>query len=222
MTLSPAREVKAVQKLTERQAQVLSFIEKRVQNQGFPPTLREIGDHLEIKSTNGVNDHLKALERKGYINRQGKRSRALSLVQPGPDSPPISSGTIHRIPIIGRVAAGVPLLAEEHAEGSVAVDSFFIGNSTRVYALRVTGDSMIEDGIFDGDYIFVRKQPVANPGSIVVAMIDGEATVKRFFPEGERVRFEPANARMAPIYVSRDDFRDTQILGTVVGLYRKI
>ena len=129
---------------------------------------------------------------------------------------------IVEIPIVGRVAAGLPLLAVENVQDTVHVDKFFIGQTREVFALRVKGESMIEDGIFDGDYIFVRKQLHAGAGEIVVAMIEDEATVKRFYPEGDRVRFQPSNPRLKPIYVSREDFRETQIIGVVVGVYRKM
>ena len=126
------------------------------------------------------------------------------------------------IPIVGRVAAGQPILAQERIEDTVQVDSFFIGTTKKVYGLRVQGDSMIGDGILPGDYIFVKKQLNADDGDIVVAMIDDEATVKRVYFEGDRVRFQPSNARLAPIYVRKDDFRGAMILGVVVGVYRKI
>jgi repressor LexA len=120
------------------------------------------------------------------------------------------------------VAAGAPLLATENVEDSVRIDSFLLGGSGReVFALRVKGQSMIEDGIFDGDYLFVKKTPTAQPGDIVVALIEDEATVKRYYPEGDRIRFQPANATMQPIYVNRSDFRSTMLLGLVVGVYRK-
>jgi len=126
------------------------------------------------------------------------------------------------IPLVGRVAAGVPLLAVENVEDTVKVDRFFIGQTREVFALRVKGDSMIEDGIFDGDYIFVRKQLQANRGDIVVAMINDEATVKRYYPEGETIRFQPANAAMQPIIVRKRDFKTVNIIGLVVGVYRKM
>jgi repressor LexA len=126
------------------------------------------------------------------------------------------------IPIVGRVAAGQPILAQEQLEGTVQVDSFFLGTTKKVYALRVQGDSMIGDGILSGDYIFVKKQLQADDGEIVVALIDDEATVKRVYFEGDRVRFQPSNPRMAPMYVRREDFRSTMILGVVVGVYRKM
>ena len=127
------------------------------------------------------------------------------------------------VPLLGKVAAGAPLLATENVEDSVRIDSFFLGGSGKeVFALRVKGESMIDDGIFDGDYLFVRKTPTAQPGEIVVALIEDEATVKRFYPEPERIRLQPANKLMQPIYVAKKDFRSTMILGVVVGVYRQV
>ena len=212
--LSDARK-----QLTDRQQLVLEFIQASITERGYPPTIREIGEHLQIRSTNGVNDHLKALERKGYITREDMKSRA---VRPVDIPTPPAMNNMVEIPILGRIAAGQPLLAVEHVEDTVQVDSFFIGSGPEVFALRVMGESMIEDGIHDGDYIFVRKQITANRGDIVVALIDDEATCKRYYPEGDRIRFQPANSTMEPIYVRRSDFRNTSLLGVVVGVYRRM
>ncbi|MFO0723632.1 MAG: transcriptional repressor LexA [Myxococcota bacterium] len=223
-----------MQGLTERQREILDFIQARIEEQGYPPTIREIGEVMGIRSTNGVNDHLKALERKGYLKREGLKSRALRPVQTdSPSSRPSAvlpdnvvplTGNMISVPVLGRVAAGAPILADEHVETTVQVDSFFLGASPsdRVFALRVTGESMIDAGIYDGDYIFVRKQLEARPGQIVVAMIDGEATVKRYQPEGDVVRLVPENSRMKPIVVRKQDFRSTSILGIVCGVYRRV
>ena len=216
--------------LTERQEKILSFIKKSIVDQGYPPTIREIGEHFGIRSTNGVNDHLKALERKGYLMRGELKSRALSVIEGGRfprisrrELSPAGGGGAVEVPVVGKVAAGEPILAQENITDHVRIDSVLLGDSgKRVFALRVTGDSMIGDGILDGDYIFVRKQLQASSGEIVVAMIEDEATVKRFYPEGERVRFQPSNPRLKPIYVNREDFRETQIIGVVVGVYRKV
>ena len=238
--------------LTERQDNILTFIKRSIVEQGYPPTIREIGEHFGIRSTNGVNDHLKALERKGYLLRGELKSRALSVLDGGKVSTPqrpagprfpkpgsvstssSSSGSLHalelggeviEVPVVGKVAAGAPILAQENITDHVRIDSFLLGDSAsarKVFALKVTGDSMIGDGILDGDYIFVRKSLQALSGEIVVAMIEDEATVKRFFPEGDRIRFQPSNPRLKPIYVSRDEFRDTQIIGVVVGVYRRV
>ncbi|HYI01234.1 transcriptional repressor LexA [Hyalangium sp.] len=215
-----------MEELTERQREILAFIVKETEVRGFPPTIREIGEQMDIRSTNGVNDHLKALERKGYLNRGEQQSRSLvptkrarMLLGLGAKK---DSGMVD-VPLLGKVAAGAPLLAQEHMEDSVKIDSFLIGGTGReVFALRVKGQSMIEDGIHDGDYLFVRKTPSAQPGDIVVALIEEEATVKRYFPEPERIRFQPANKDMSPIYVNKADFRSTMLLGIVVGVYRKL
>jgi repressor LexA len=221
------------EELTDRQQRVLHFIEQQIKKNGYPPTIREIGRHLGIRSTNGVNDHLNALQRKGYIKRQGHKSRTLAVVKADGKAAQKALAAVEvpanddvvEVPLLGRVAAGVPLLAEENREDTVKVSSFFLGRGMRnekVFALRVVGESMIDDGIFDGDFLFVKKQATARPGEIVVAMIDGEATVKRFFPEGDRIRFQPANSRMEPIFVEKRAFRQTDILGVVVGVYRRM
>lgn len=219
-----------MQGLTERQRQILEFITKRIGEQGYPPTIREIGEEMGIRSTNGVNDHLKALERKGFLKREVLKSRALRPVSASDGHSNVvpaivpSGGDTIAVPVLGRVAAGSPILADEHVETTVHVDSFFLGSAKRdrVFALRVTGDSMIDAGIHDGDYIFVKKQIEARAGDIVVAMIDGEATVKRFQPKGDVVQLIPENSTMRPIVVRREDFRQTSILGIVCGVYRRL
>ncbi|MBI4509024.1 MAG: transcriptional repressor LexA [Deltaproteobacteria bacterium] len=219
--------------LTSRQREVLEFIQRSILERGYPPTLREIGEHMGIRSTNGVNDHLKALEKKGYLAREDLKSRALRpLKLPGGNdvvraissSPgaPLLGEELVEIPLVGRVAAGQPVLAVENVEDTVKVDRFFIGAHKEVFALRVKGDSMIEDGIHDGDFIFVRKTFHAERGDIVVALIEEEATVKRFFPEGEVIRFQPANSTMQPIMVQKKDFKSVNLIGVVVGVYRKL
>ncbi|MCC7071432.1 MAG: transcriptional repressor LexA [Deltaproteobacteria bacterium] len=227
----------APDELTDRQQRVLSFIEGQIRKLGYPPTIREIGRHLGIRSTNGVNDHLNALERKGFIKRQDHKSRTLVVIKGGQGDAmraprvsvlePVSAAndTLVDVPLLGRVAAGQPILAEEEREDTVRISSFFLGRGARqekIFALRVVGESMIDDGIHDGDFLFVKKQPSARAGEIVIAMIEGEATVKRFFPEGDRIRFQPANARMEPIFVERRAFKQADILGIVVGVYRRV
>src|SRR4051794_28676668 len=201
--------------LTDRQREILDFISRSIAKRGYPPTLREIGSHFGIRSTNGVNDHLRALEKKGYLHREDLKSRALRPIAS-------ASGQIVEVPILGRVAAGQPLLAVRNHEDTVKVDRFFIGQNREVFALRVKGESMIEDGIFDGDFVFVRKQLQATPGETVVAMIGDEATVKRYYPEGDTIRFQPANARMEPIFVRKRDWKSVNLLGVVIGVYRKM
>ena len=213
------------QALTDRQKEVLDFISRSISERGYPPTLREIGEHMGIRSTNGVNDHLKALEKKGYLQREDLKSRALRPI--GSDGEGSKRGArlgedLVEVPLVGRVAAGQPLLAVENVEETVKVDRFFIGTNKEVFALRVKGDSMIEDGICDGDFIFVKKSFNADKGDIVVALIEDEATVKRYYPEGDTIRFQPANASMQPILVKRKDFKSVNLIGVVVGVYRKI
>jgi repressor LexA len=202
--------------LTERQQKILDFINSSIGERGYPPTLREIGRQFGIKSTNGVNDHLRALEKKGYLQREDMKSRALRPVDAVGNH-----GSTVEVPILGKVAAGQPLLAVRNYEDTVKVDRFFIGHNREVFALRVKGESMIEAGIFDGDYVFVRKQLQAQAGEIVVAMIEDEATVKRYYPEGDNIRFEPANATMKAIVVRKRDWKNVNLLGVVVGVYRK-
>jgi repressor LexA len=204
------------QPLTARQREALDFITYCLDERGYPPTLREIGEHMGIRSTNGVNDHLKALERKGYLVREELKSRALRPIDM--DDAKVS------IPIMGHVAAGQPILAQEQVTDRVTIDRFFIGKapSAEVFGLVIRGDSMIEDGIYDGDYIFVRKQTTAENGEVVVVMIEGEATCKRIYHEVERVRLQPANASMSPIYVHRSEFRSIDVIGKVVGVYRRM
>src|SRR5262245_18780224 len=223
---------------TDRQQQILDFIGESINARGFPPTLREIGEHFGIRSTNGVNEHLKALEKKGYLRREDLKSRAMRPVsmqnvvslaehrRPVGNAVPFEDLTAEpdlcEIPIIGRVAAGQPILAVENVSDTVKIDRVLVGGHREVFGLRIVGESMIDDGIFDGDYLFVKKTPSARAGEIVVAMIEGEATVKRYFPEGDRIRFQPANSNMTPIYVRKAEFRSVDIIGIVVGVYRKI
>jgi len=225
--------------LTQRQRDILDFISASILERGFPPTLREIGEHFHIRSTNGVNDHLKALEKKGHLRREDLKSRAMRPVLPdgsgevvpmrgswpkhtGNVEVPDLSEDLAEVPILGKVAAGQPILAIEQATDTVRIDRVLIGGHREVFGLRIVGESMIEDGIFDGDYVFVKKTPTAQPGDIVVAMIEGEATVKRYYPEGDRIRFQPANSNMTPIFVRRADLKSVDIIGIVVGVYRKL
>jgi repressor LexA len=218
-----------MQGLTQRQQMVLDFIRQSISDRGYPPTLREIGARMGIRSTNGVNDHLRALERKGYLTREDMKSRALRptnlAAPPGNDGGPAAPANdvdLVEIQVLGRVAAGLPLLAEEHVIDTVRVDRAFLKGGREVFGLKVHGDSMIDAGILSGDYIFVKKQLTASRGEVVVALIGDEATVKYYFPEKDHVRFQPANKNMAPIYVRAADFKPTMLLGVVVGVYRRL
>jgi repressor LexA len=222
-----------MQGLTARQQMVLDFIRQSISDRGYPPTLREIGARMGIRSTNGVNDHLRALERKGYLTREDMKSRALRPTGLGGTNPPGGEDVLSAqpaandddlvdIPVLGRVAAGLPLLAEEQIIDTVRIDRGLLKGGREVFGLKVNGDSMIDAGILSGDYIFVRKQLTAQRGDIVVALIGDEATVKYYFPEKEYVRFQPANKTMAPILVRASDFRPTMLLGVVVGVFRRL
>ncbi|MEZ4259155.1 MAG: transcriptional repressor LexA [Polyangiaceae bacterium] len=217
-----------MQGLTQRQQMVLDFIRQSIADRGYPPTLREIGARMGIRSTNGVNDHLRALERKGYLTREDMKSRALRPTTQVPGSPPGVPGVpandddLIEVQVLGRVAAGLPLFAEEQVIDTVRVDRGLLKGGREVFGLRVHGDSMIEAGILSGDYIFVKKQLTANRGDVVVALIGDEATVKYYYPEKDYVRFQPANKTMAPILVRAADFKPTMLLGVVVGLFRRV
>jgi repressor LexA len=199
--------------LSDRQQAVYEFIRAAITDSGIPPTLREIGLQFGIVSTNGVEKHLLALERGGHITRERGKSRGISVM--GGSRPAAA------VPLLGRVAAGVPVLSPENREGDVTVDAslFDIKATQPVFALGVRGDSMIEAHILDGDTVLVREQSTAANGDIVVALVEGETTVKRFFLENDRVRLQPENRSMAPLYLFRGELR---ILGKVVGVMRKI
>ena len=219
---------------------VLDFIRQSIADRGYPPTLREIGARMGIRSTNGVNDHLRALERKGYLTREDMKSRALRPTAHANsntgEKPIVGEGAaaaltpltsfdeedVVDVQVLGRVAAGLPLFAEEHVIDTVRVDRGLLKGGREVFGLRVQGDSMIDAGILSGDYIFVKKQLTANRGDIVVALIGDEATVKYYYPEKDYVRFQPANKAMAPILVRAVDFKPAMLLGVVVGVYRRL
>lgn len=199
--------------ITERQQSIYEFIRGVIRARGVPPTMREIGEQFGIRSTNGVEGHLAALERNGLILRERGKSRGIFLHE---GERPVST-----VPLIGRVAAGQPVLSPENREGEVAVDLslFSLKAAQRLFALTVKGESMVDAHILDGDTVLVRQQSTARPGEIVVALVDGEATVKRFFPEVGRIRLQPENKAMEPLYVVRGDFH---ILGKVVGVMRAL
>jgi repressor LexA len=199
-------------KLTERQRRILEYVQDEIVKRGHSPTIREIGARFKISSTNGVRTHLVALVKKGYLKKQEYISRGLELTRP-------LAGEFGRVPVVGAVPAGLPIDAIENIEGEVALDYSFLPKG-EAFSLRVKGDSMEGAGIFDGDLVIVRKQSVAQKGDIVVAIIDGEATVKRYYPEGKQIRLQPENDRFEPILVNRrsGEFR---IAGKVIGLLRK-
>jgi len=195
--------------MTERQQKVYEFIRAKIRGRGYGPTVREIGTEFDIRSPNGVVCHLKALQKKGLIHREPNMSRAIQLAME-----PIEDRSL---PLAGRIAAGVLQEAVEQKE-RVDFSEMFDPADRDLFVLEVRGDSMIEDQIADGDFVVVRRQKTARKGQIVVAITDeGEATLKRWFPEKNRIRLEPANAAMKPIFV-----KDAQVLGVVEGVVRKV
>jgi repressor LexA len=194
--------------LTDRQREIYEFIRDKIESRGYGPTVREIGDAFAIKSPNGVMCHLHALVKKGLILRQDRSARAIQLVDHRPPGV--------ELPMFGRVAAGAPIDAVQQDE-RLNFGELFGGPNH--YALRVNGQSMIEDHIQDGDYVVIRKQETAENGERVVAMIDNEVTLKRFHKERGQIRLEPANTTMSPIVVNPAS--DTQILGVLVGVLRR-
>lgn len=200
--------------LTRRQAAVLKFVVDSIRDHGYPPTIAEIGAEFGISSTNGVNDHLVALEKKGYIQRNSK-ARGIHVT----DKAAHDLYQTHHdgIPLVGRIAAGQPILAQENVEDYIPAAPEVAKRAS--YCLRVQGDSMIDDGIFDGDIVFVEAVKDIPRGAIVVALIGDEATVKRFFSKGASVELHPANAAMRPIVVPAEE---VTIQGVVVGLQRSL
>jgi repressor LexA len=201
--------------LTPRQHKILEFIVEFTVQRGYPPTLREIGERFGIRSTKGVQDHIDALQRKGYLRRRPSISRGIEVKTPDKETIP-SPSQVLRIPVLGRISAGKPILAEENVEGFLQVDAHLI-RQRGDFALRVKGDSMVDAGIHDGDWVIVRQQPVAEKGEIVVALIGDEATVKRYYPQKDCIRLEPANKRYTPVILKEG----AKILGKVVGLIRR-
>lgn len=193
---------------------MLDYIERETSSTGVPPSIRQIGTALGISSTNGVRLHLQALQKKGYIRRSQRTSRGIvSLNRLSTAASPSRSTTVD-IPILGRVAAGTPIMAAENHEGSLTLDASLIKNQES-FALRVNGDSMVNAGILDGDIVVVRLQQGADNGDIVVARVGEEATVKRFYREQDAIRLQPENPSLTPIYST-----DVEICGKVVALVR--
>jgi len=202
-------QMESQEQLTERQQAVYEFIRDKIRNRGYGPTVREIGQQFNIRSPNGVMCHLKALEKKRLIVREPNMSRAIRLATDPADE--------RGLPLAGRIAAGMLHEAIEQHE-RVDFSEMFNGEDRDLIVLQVDGESMIEDKIASGDFVVVRKQKTANKGQIVVALTDeGEATLKRWFPEKNRIRLEPANSTMQPIFV-----KNAQVLGVVVGVVRKV
>ena len=224
--------------ISKRQLQVLGFIAEYSATQGYPPSVRDIGEHVGLASPSSVFSHLSSLERKGFIRKERDSARALIILDKGwevlrssgyvPESygelgayaagfdDDISSYNVVRLPLIGEVAAGVPIYADQNITDSYTLPKQLVGDRGS-FMLTIKGDSMIEAGIYDGDYVVVREQPTADNGDIVVALLGDDATVKTFYREEDRIRLQPQNSSMEPIFT-----RDVQIIGKVIALLRAL
>ena len=210
--------------LNKREKAILKFIEKQIKANGYPPSVREIGKAVGLKSTATVHGYIAALEKKGYIKKESQKGRTLKLLKGGAlegeqqtfNKDVYTNKEMVDVPVIGKITAGEPILAVENVTDTFPIPLDFVGNSES-FMLTVRGESMIEAGILDGDYILVRRQNTANNGEIVVALIEDEATVKTFYKEKDHIRLQPENSTMDPIIVP-----DCKILGKVSGVFRKM
>ena len=201
-------------KISKKQSEILEYIKNEILNRGFPPSVREICEAVNLKSTSSVHSHLETLEKNGYIRRDPTKPRAIEIVD---DNFNLVRRETVNVPIIGKVAAGQPLLAVENVEGYFPIPSEYMPNN-KTFMLVVQGDSMINAGIFNGDYVVVEQQPTAENGQKVVALIDDSATVKTFYKENGHFRLQPENDSMDPIIIEPD--QAFQILGKVIGVFR--
>jgi len=207
-----------MEELTERQSSILSFIIEEIKQKGYPPSVREIGKAVGLKSPASVYSHLKTLEKLKYIRRDPAKPRAIEVLYDiNEDERKIEKELLH-IPLIGRVTAGEPVLADENIEDYFSIPIDYVKTSGKdIFMLRINGDSMINAGIFNNDYVIAQKQNYAKNGEIVIALIEDEATVKTFYKEEDKIRLQPENPEMSPIIVP-----DVYILGKVIGLYRNL
>ena len=212
-----------VEGLTERQRETLQFVAEMVAERGYPPSVREIGEAMGLASSSTVHSHLQALQRKGYLKIDPTKPRAIEVLYDAETGLAHERGPTRSVPLLGRIAAGTPVLAEEHVEEVLPMPADFVGDGN-VFMLQVTGDSMIDVGIFDGDFVIIRQQPTAHSGEIVAAMMPSEydegaeATVKTIRHKGSAVIFEPANEALEPFEAPPG----TEILGKVVAVFRKL
>ncbi len=209
--------------LNEREQAILKFIEKQIKEKGYPPSVREIGKAVGLSSTATVHSYIAKLTQKGYIKKEDQKGRTLKILKggladdkKGTDKPIYNGRELVDVPVIGKITAGAPILAVENITDTFPIPLDFVGNSES-FMLTVRGESMIEAGILDGDYILVKKQNTARNGEIVVALIGDEATVKTFYKETDHIRLQPENSTMDPIIVP-----DCKILGKVGGVFRKL
>ena len=225
--------------ISKKQQEILDYMKQEILDRGFPPSVREICDAVHLRSTSSVHAHLEALEKNGYIRKDATKPRAIEIIDDDfrdqrirslgnaggavrqnrslPSDDLQNDSEFARVPVIGNVAAGEPLLAVEQIESYFPVPVNRLPNE-QTFLLKVKGESMIDAGIFDGDYVLVKEQHTADDGDMVVALVDDSATVKTFYREGDHVRLQPQNTSMNPIVISQD--QELQILGTVIGVFR--
>jgi len=203
-----------MKKVTTRQHAIYNYIKEFILLNKFPPTIREIGEKFGIKSTNGVRETLISLEKKGLIKKLSHQARSIELLQSAP-----SIATAAHVPLIGRIAAGTPILAEENIEDTLAVDKALLPRSSQIFALRVQGDSMTGDGILNGDLAIIRMQKNAEHGQIIAAIIDGDATLKHYYPAENRIELRASNPTYSPIIINEGE--DFSIAGILAGVIRK-
>ncbi|GAB4130313.1 MAG: transcriptional repressor LexA [Ignavibacteriales bacterium] len=201
--------------LTDRQKEILDFIKEFISYNGYPPTLREIAKQFNIASTFGIKRHLDALQKKGYLSVESFASRAISITDAENEK---NTNNAMEIPVLGRVAAGYPILSEQNIEGTISISSNLVKNSSEIFGLKVKGDSMKNAGIFEGDIIIVNQQKNAANGDIVVAMVDSETTVKRFYQMNNQIKLNPENENYNPIIVNNSN--EFSIIGKVLGVFR--
>ncbi|ERI92939.1 repressor LexA [Clostridiales bacterium oral taxon 876 str. F0540] len=199
-----------LEKKRDKQTEIYEFMKSFVLSKGYPPSVREICEAVGLRSTSTVHGHLERLERKGLIRRDPTKPRAIELIKDN-----VTKREIIDIPVVGKVTAGLPILAVENIEDTFSIPFNYIRSNKELFILRISGESMIDAGIMDGDLAIIEKDSVASNGDIVVALIDNEATIKRFFKEKNYIRLQPENQTMSPIIVD-----DCKILGKLVGLYR--
>lgn len=198
-------------KITAKQQEILDFMKKEILNKGYPPSVREICEAVHLKSTSSVHAHLETLEKNGYIRRDPTKPRAIEIID---ENFNLTRREISNVPILGTVAAGEPLFAVENIENYFTVPTEYMPNQ-ECFILKVKGESMINAGIFEGDYVLVQKQPNAQNGDMVVALLEDSATVKTYYREADHIRLQPENDHMDPIIVS-----DVEVLGKVFGIFR--
>jgi len=204
-----------MKKVTDRQQAIYGYIKDFILLHKFPPTIREIGEKFGIKSTNGVRDALKSLEKKGLIKKLSNQARGIELKQ----NVFHTAANVAYLPLVGRIAAGTPILAEENIEETLAIDKSVLPRSSEIFALRVQGDSMIEDGIFNGDLAIIRMQKNAERGQIIAAVIDGSATLKHYHPKENKIELRASNSKYLPIFVNEGE--DFSIAGILAGVIRR-